>query len=973
MIFQVINIFISTIFFIYCFFLLKYITTKFLKKKRNSKLSLVYWIDYCFIIFCLFIISIIYTINLFLKEGNKNGHNILFFNYDQFFPLLFESNFIIDVIIAFQLLVKIKKMKINKHIYHSNIKMNKYIQKVDIMNHYKKLSHLIVLLIAYVMNVIIIVISDYIIQKRNKNIFINIFQIFLFLFSFIIMLILSNRNKSLIGNLIFFENNVVEKLYNNNKTKLIASSEHLLTKYLFDLILNSPCIIKICFNTFSDFFKYVYYYAIIFSGFLYLFFFGTMLLSIDSTNFTLLPCTLKFLFCTKQFSFYFGDGKKIITKIFEPDDIDIFNYNIYFNKSKLFTSQEDFINKLNGINGYSETTISSLFEENQSINEFTEDNSFTKYNTIENIEQSQTRKIDEKIKEMEKQKIKNEKEYGPCNFFIMFKLIYLYFSSNIEIYKKRKKSAEDNGFFADCSIYKNKQLPKMYGKYSISHCSSGRKISLANIKDKINSLNKSLYEQLSAFKIFNINEVMGNIQEYHMKTLFLKYLSKNLDKNYDFKKNNNAIKIIENDNDNEPENKMLLPSELLNDNIKTNNNINSNLNMNSIYFNNTNQDSSFYEFKIESLMNSILLDLFPFYEIDINDILNSLDICQNMNLFDTFFRKKNDDKNFNSYYTYDSFLSLEVYDKNFLPYEQLKLFMTNYRNYFLDKISNFGFSFLPLIIGIFNISYLSYNKIVILLKNPLAFIPDVPFNYWLKFIFSEDSEKVENSSGNNEIADFNEIEVKNNITLNKEEYLDTMNILEDDIKFLNNSSFNMDFKLNIFLLNNINKINNSYEENIINNQEQNNINNINNTTENANLMNIIRNTDLFPGSNAYEPYSFKKKFYGSESISILEHICINELIDSNNILKIYFSEILKKKNILKKQPNVNSDNNIFIINEEQRNSQGISNTNTIVSISPIDSEIQENNQKLCKIIKNKILKKIGKAENCFFEENLNVN
>ena len=67
-----------------------------------------------------------------------------------------------------------------------------------------------------------------------------------------------------------------------------------------------------------------------------------------------------------------------------------------------------------------------------------------------------------------------------------------------------------------------------------------------------------------------------------MKTFLIKYLSKNLDKNYDFKKNNNAIKITEKDNDNEPENKMLLPSELLNDNIKTNNNINYNLYMNSI-------------------------------------------------------------------------------------------------------------------------------------------------------------------------------------------------------------------------------------------------------------------------------------------------------------------------------------------------------------------------------------------------------
>ena len=143
-----------------------------------------------------------------------------------------------------------------------------------------------------------------------------------------------------------------------------------------------------------------------------------MLLSIDSTNFTLLPCVLKFLFCTKHFNFYFGDGKKIITKIFEPDNIDIFNYNTYFNVSKIFTSQEDFINKLNGINGYSETTISSIREENNTINDFIEENSFTQSNMTETIDHSQTRKINEKIKEMEKQKIKKEREYGPFNLFI---------------------------------------------------------------------------------------------------------------------------------------------------------------------------------------------------------------------------------------------------------------------------------------------------------------------------------------------------------------------------------------------------------------------------------------------------------------------------------------------------------------------------------------------------------------------------
>ena len=87
-----------------------------------------------------------------------------------------------------------------------------------------------------------------------------------------IILILSNRNKTLISHLIFFENNVVEKLYNNYKIKLIASSEHLMNKFTLDLLLNIPCIVKIFYNTSLDSYKIAYYYSIIFSGFLYLFF-----------------------------------------------------------------------------------------------------------------------------------------------------------------------------------------------------------------------------------------------------------------------------------------------------------------------------------------------------------------------------------------------------------------------------------------------------------------------------------------------------------------------------------------------------------------------------------------------------------------------------------------------------------------------------------------------------------------------------
>ena len=973
---KVSNILISIIFLIYNVFIIKYVVALFTKQKSNNNLILVYWLDYIIIIFSLFIISILFTIDLYINDNSKKASNVLVIDSDDFFPLLFESNFIIDILLSIQLLIKIRKMKKIKLKYLDLIKMNKFIEKLDILSNYKIIQHLTLLLISYLINIFIIIISDYAIDKEKKNLFIKLFQIILFVLTITIMLFLSNRNKTLISHQIFFENNVIEKLYNSNRIKLVASSEHLMNKFIFDLLINIPCITKIFYNS-SYSYKLTYYYSIIFSGFLYLFFFGIMLLYIDSTNFTLLPCPLKFLFCTKHFNFYFGDGKKILIRMFSPDNIDIFNYNVYFNKSKMFTSQEDFINKLNGINGYSETTISSIFEGNDLVNNSFEDNEFinTHLNMSESIDQ--TKKIDEKIKEMEKQKIKKETEYGPCNFFIIYKLLYLYYNSNIEVYNKIKKKAEENGLFID-DPNKNKQSneQKIYGRFSNSNCSSRHKLSYANLKDKLNTLTKAETEQSSsAYKSYNINDVMGNIQEFNMKTVFIKYLSKNLDKTWESKEISNNKKGSEITTDF----KNLPSSDYSKDNIKSNNITNdySNFNINStpllsLDTNNINNEEnfSFYEFKIESLMNFALLDLFPFYEIDIKDIINSLDVNNNMYLFETFFRKKNDDKNFNSYYTYDSFLSLEIYDSNFISYKELKVFMTNYKQYFLDKISNFGFTFLPLIIGIFKISYLSYNKIVFVLRNPLAFTPDASFHYWVKYIFSEDNEKMETSVNNNEIVDLNEIEILNILKLNKDDYLDTIKILDEDLNFLNNVDFNLDFKLNLFILNNLPN-NNNDEENIINNQDQNNINKNNITTENANLMNIIRNTELFPGNNTFEPYNFRKKIFGSESISLLENLFTNDSANNNYSFKIYFCEIFKKKIFEKKKSskkikNINKEN--YSINDtEERYSQGISNNNNSSSSNIDENEIKEYNQKLCNNIKNKMLQKIGKSENALFE------
>jgi hypothetical protein len=265
-----------------------------------------------------------------------------------------------------------------------------------------------------------------------------------------------------------------------------------------------------------------------------------------------------------------------------------------------------------------------------------------------------------------------------------------------------------------------------------------------------------------------------------------------------------------------------------------------------------------------------------------------------------------------------------------------------------------------LIVGIFNISYLSYDKVIFLYRNPLAFTPNVSFHYWLKFFFSQEFDKMETSTNNNDIVDLNEIEVINNIKLNNEEYSDTINILDEDLNFLISSSFNLDFKLNLFILNDVNK-QNSLEESLINKDKNEELNNgKKNIIDNNNLMNMIRNTELFPGNNEFEPFNFnfKKKIFGSEMISLLDNVYMSDLSSNNYIFKIYFTEIFKKSG--------NDKKSIHISNNEKRDSANLSGTNLFGN--PEYSEIKENNQKLCKFLKNKLLRKITKSNDIFEEE-----
>jgi hypothetical protein len=462
------------------------------------------------------------------------------------------------------------------------------------------------------------------------------------------------------------------------------------------------------------------------------------------------------------------------------------------------------------------------------------------------------------------------------------------------------------------------------------------KINKSNIKDlnlikeRISRLSRISFdnrEKIIPFKKFELKQLMNSLDDKIIKEDFIKYIIKDNEDNI----NKNEI----NNNENKE---------------------NRNLSINSNYDN--------YEFLIESLLNEYLFELYPFYQISINDILNSLEIGNNKDLLNFFFENRIKNNSFNTYYTSDSFLTFEIYDNNSILYSQLKNFISNYKNYLIEKISNFSFTFLPLLLGIYNIKYSNYNKIIFLYRNPLAFTPFINFKNWINFTFNDGNEIKDISTTNTGILDINEIEVKNNIELEDDEYNETIKILKEDMEFLKTQNFELNFNLNLIVVNDVKKKFNDFpiDDNInyeIDTSKNLNINqSANQNQENNNkndLDNMIRDSSLFRDSILMSMKNFKK-YYGSEVVSLLEKLYNNNVVGNLYIFKIYFTEIFKKKKRIISKENLNNNN------LDNSNSISIQNCN---SLSLDENEIRENNKKYCNFLKTKLLRKIRKSNNSF--------
>ena len=224
-----------------------------------------------------------------------------------------------------------------------------------------------------------------------------------------------------------------------------------------------------------------------------------------------------------------------------------------------------------------------------------------------------------------------------------------------------------------------------------------------------------------------------------------------------------------------------------------------------------------YDFKIENLFASDLFELFPFYQMNINSIINSLEPSRNLKIFNKFvkrnkgkkikekkerfsvrstygnnYEEKINDENEendeiydnNLYYTNDLYLMYEIYDEDEFNFEKLKNIIIEYDKYLLSVVKNMNYSFLPLILGIFNIELFNCKKFIILYRNPLYFTNFNIYNRWMNLFLTKETEKIKVSTLFNDIMEINEEEIKNNLQFGEIDFDEIKQILENDLLFI---------------------------------------------------------------------------------------------------------------------------------------------------------------------------------------------
>ena len=729
----VISIVLIILFLVYLSFIITYII-----KNYHTKQLCVFWFDYCLLIFTGIIFIIIYAINLIYNRKRINNPIDLSNNFFSIAIILSLTTMCVtiigslffDSIAAFKLSKKMNDLrKITETEFYE---VPQKFKDIKIINILKMKNNFIYYAIFTIINIIYIVLCY--LAYRDTNIdrfngYLNLYSYFTYLLRFyhLIILILLIISIILMNN---SKNTLLKKYYYNpNRIAQKIYDIHFGQIVYFTDVLSVKLVSNLIMSIPSLFFlslERFNTFSLIFSEiaiFIFIFIGGSENLILDKDIVSLkLNEKIKFLFCLRKLDFHFGEKDHRANF----DDL-MRNYS------------EDDLNILNDLSLNGLNDLESIFINFNDVGTESSILGLNKTNTVNTALSMST------FHEPEKRIIDFK---TISEFYLVQKLMMIYFDTNKKVYESAIDSLDEN--FTEFKKYGNERKSKR------KTLNATRDSLILNI-DKISRLSIKDIEKIKPSIKISQNDVFTSIEE---KELFEKL-----------------------------KNKLNIKNEK-------------------------------YMYKIESICSSELFELFPFFQMKISNISKSLNPARNIKIFNKFINRNNiqnrlqivnkdnrlsvtsykglidssDNSSINEnkkeldknlYYTHDLYLMYEIYDKSdFINLNELEGLIHEYNTYLLSVVKNMNYSFLPIILGIFSLEIYDSHKIIILYRNPLFFTNFYKFNHWINFYITEEPEKIKVSSLFNDVIDVNEIEIKNILELNEDDYEEVKNNLKNDYSFL---------------------------------------------------------------------------------------------------------------------------------------------------------------------------------------------
>ena len=729
----VISIVLIILFLVYLSFIITYII-----KNYHTKQLCVFWFDYCLLIFTGIIFIIIYVINLIYNRKRINNPIDLSNNFFSIAIILSLTTMCVtiigslffDSIAAFKLSKKMNDLrKITETEFYE---VPQKFKDIKIINILKMKNNFIYYAIFTIINIIYIVLCY--LAYRDTNIdrfngYLNLYSYFTYLLRFyhLIILILLIISIILMNN---SKNTLLKKYYYNpNRIAQKIYDIHFGQIVYFTDVLSVKLVSNLIMSIPSLFFlslERFNTFSLIFSEiaiFIFIFIGGSENLILDKDIVSLkLNEKIKFLFCLRKLDFHFGEKDHRANF----DDL-MRNYS------------EDDLNILNDLSLNGLNDLESIFINFNDVGTESSILGLNKTNTVNTALSMST------FHEPEKRIIDFK---TISEFYLVQKLMMIYFDTNKKVYESAIDSLDEN--FTEFKKYGNERKSKR------KTLNATRDSLILNI-DKISRLSIKDIEKIKPSIKISQSEVFTSIEE---KELFEKL-----------------------------KNKLNIKNEK-------------------------------YMYKIESICSSELFELFPFFQMKISNISKSLNPARNIKIFNKFINRNNiqnrlqivnkdnrlsvtsykglidssDNSSINEnkkeldknlYYTHDLYLMYEIYDKSdFINLNELEGLIHEYNTYLISVVKNMNYSFLPIILGIFSLEIYDSHKIIILYRNPLFFTNFYKFNHWINFYITEEPEKIKVSSLFNDVIDVNEIEIKNILELNEDDYEEVKNNLKNDYSFL---------------------------------------------------------------------------------------------------------------------------------------------------------------------------------------------